>query len=269
MPSSVRAYFDRRSGYWDEVYAARSLDGAIYRDRLERTLAWVRALHPGPGARALDAGCGAGLAAVALAEAGLTVEAMDVSPAMLAATARHAASLGLAERVHTAPGDVRELPHADGAFDLVIALGLIPWVADPASVVEHLSRVVRPGGHLVLSADHRRALPLVLDPYRPLRALRQRLLGTRARPAAAPPSARHSRAEVDAWLRRAGLVTVAAATVGFGPFTLDGRKLLAEARSVALHRTLQRWADGGLVGLKHLGWHYLVLARKPAAEERS
>jgi len=70
--------------------------------------------------RVLDAGCGGGHAAVAVAPFAREVVASDMIEAMLEQTRILAAERGLAN-LSTQKADVEALPFADGAFDLVIS----------------------------------------------------------------------------------------------------------------------------------------------------
>ena len=69
----------------------------------------------------LDVGTGSGALAIALAHERqeLSVTAIDVSPAALAVAADNARSNGVAERIHFAQHDLRQLP--PGPFDLIVA----------------------------------------------------------------------------------------------------------------------------------------------------
>ncbi|HEX5499072.1 MAG TPA: methyltransferase domain-containing protein, partial [Thermomicrobiales bacterium] len=81
-----RAEWDARAERWDDL----SERNAAAEDRvadLERT--WA-ALRLRPGARLLDAGCGAGQFAIAFAERGAQVAAIDLSPAMIRRAQTHA-----------------------------------------------------------------------------------------------------------------------------------------------------------------------------------
>ena len=151
--------------------------------------------------------------------------------------------------------------------NLVIALGVIPWLHAPRSALSEVARVLAPGGYLVVSADNRARLAHAFDPrsspyLASTRRAASRLLGR-------PPSRGirpklHWPWEFDALLDAVGLDKVRAATVGFGPFTLFGHVLLPDRLGLQLHRRLQRLADYGAPGLRRAGDHYLVLARKRA-----
>jgi hypothetical protein len=55
-------------------------------------------------------------------------------------------------------------------------------------------------------------------------------------------------------------------TIGFGPFTLFGYRVLPGWLEPRLHQWFQRRADRGTPGIRSVGAQYLVLARKMANE---
>jgi ubiquinone/menaquinone biosynthesis C-methylase UbiE len=82
---------------------------------------------------------------------GVTLTGLDLSPEMLAVARRRAARLGRA--VDLREGDAEHLPFGDGSFDTVVcALGLCT-IPDPARAVDEMTRVLAPGGRLLL-LDH-------------------------------------------------------------------------------------------------------------------
>jgi 2-polyprenyl-3-methyl-5-hydroxy-6-metoxy-1,4-benzoquinol methylase len=98
------------------------------------------------GERLLDLGCGEGHFGAAAAEAGAEVLAVDVAEeALRRARALHP---GLAVRLIDGEGNW-ELE--DAGFDVVWAGEVIEHLADTASWLSELRRVLRPGGRLLLS----------------------------------------------------------------------------------------------------------------------
>ena len=124
----------------------------------ERTHWWYQNLHAlvlsrlprhlqgGDGQpRILDAGCGTGAMAIKLSGIG-TVTAMDFSPHAL-----HFCRLrGLP---HLVAGSINALPFASGAFDAVVCLDVLyhAAVTDDQQAIRELTRVLRPGGLLLLN----------------------------------------------------------------------------------------------------------------------
>ena len=260
----VNAYFDSSAAYWDGVYRGDNLQAVIYRQRQAAVLDEVQASHLPAESRVLEVGCGAGHLAMELAERGLQVVAVDASSVMVETTARQAQERGLGERVTVAVADTHALPFESGDFDLVVAVGVIPWLHAPGTAVAEMARVLRPGGNLVLTADNRARLVCLTDPrsmpgLAPLR-LAQLAGRRRRRPGV---SRLDFPRDVDRLLEDNGLRPSRRRTVGFGPLTFLGRLLFDDARSIRLNRRLQAIADRGVPGLKWTGWHYVVHATKP------
>ena len=103
--------------------------------------------------RLLDIGCGAGLAAEALARLGYDVLGLDAAADAVAAAAAHAAgqSLPLAYRV----GAAEDLAAEGARFPVVTALEVIEHVADPAAFLRLLAQLIEPGGLLFISTLNR------------------------------------------------------------------------------------------------------------------
>lgn len=111
--------------------------------------AWLAA-HPGLRGRALVPGAGSGHDAVALAQAGLEVVALDFAEGAIAATRARARATGVT--LEAVQGDALAPPPAwDGTFDWVFEHTCFCAI-DPARRDEYvaaMARVLRPGGKLV------------------------------------------------------------------------------------------------------------------------
>jgi len=262
----VRRHFAANARAWKRVYELERLQPRMIQERHELALRWVESLRLPPGAEVLEVGCGAGHTAVSLARRGFRVHALDATPEMLALTERAARAADVAH-LTTALGDVHGLELDSGRFDLVIALGVLPWLHAEARGLREMARVLRAGGWLIATADNRFPLHRLVDPratplLAPLRAAGKRVLG-RAREAWDGPVAKtHDARRLEALLREAALEPVRRSSVGFGPFSLWGKRLFSDGTDMAIHRRLQRLADAEWPLVQSTGAHHVVLARK-------
>jgi ubiquinone/menaquinone biosynthesis C-methylase UbiE len=275
-PPAVGAHFDAAAGYWHRVYGGDGLQGLVYRRRMALAARWAAELGPRDGAEALDVGCGAGLMSVELAEAGLRVTATDASAEMARTAAGVARERGLEGRVTVLTAHAGALPFEDGRFGLVVALGLLPWLEDPAAAVGEMVRVLAPDGTLIVTADNRRRLNRLIEPREspllaPVRGARRRRREAAGWAPASAQSHRHAAEEVDAMLAAHGINVVRRATVGYGPFTVLGRGALPD-RAGRLLDTALATASERHVRLRGAGWHYVVAgvkgSRPPAGAAR-
>ncbi|CAA9349640.1 MAG: putative phosphatidylethanolamine N-methyltransferase [uncultured Gemmatimonadetes bacterium] len=100
-----------------------------------------------PGERVLVDGCGTG-ADLAFLPAEVHVVATDITPAMVARTARRARALG--RRVDARVMDAQALEFADGSFDAVVLHLILAVVPDPVAAIREAARVLKPGGRAVV-----------------------------------------------------------------------------------------------------------------------
>ncbi len=117
-----------------------------------------RGLGLASGDRVLDVACGPGnftraLAADVEGDGGLVV-GIDASPAMLV----RAVADTHEDDVAYVRGDAVELPFADGAFDAVCCFAALHLFAEPWQALDHMARVLRPGGRIALLTSCRRGL---------------------------------------------------------------------------------------------------------------
>ena len=131
-----RPDFGRRASAYDRLRPA----DANWREVLE-TIVRAGGLE---GRRVLDAGCGTGLVAAALA--GRTrVTGVDPEPEMLAVARRR-----LPPEVELLRASAEELPFADASFDAAV-LRLVVHLLDRPRALAELRRVLAPGGRLVVA----------------------------------------------------------------------------------------------------------------------
>ena len=212
--------------------------------------------------------------AVALAQRGFRVHAIDSAEAMIELVHQHAAETGTSEMLSLSVGDVHALAFEDEAFDLVIAIGVIPWLERAELAMQEVARVTKPDGHVILTTANWAGLASILDPVvnPPLAPLKQRVKAMLERAGVLrhhPPGMTfHRRSYIDEALARLDLVKVRGMTRGFG-FSFFRLSILPEPLGTMLHRRLQRLADQNVLVFRSTGMAYLVLARKSVSRLQS
>lgn len=265
--SLVRGYFQQAAGYWADIYQHADVYALIHQERRELIRRMIEELGLPTGARVLEVGCGAGHLAVELAARGYNVTAVDAADSMVAATRQRARDAGVSERLSVFAGEISGLAFPAAAFDLVLAVGVLPWVDRVAPALSEMARVARPGGVVLVTMDNRWAIHRVLDPrLNPVVVpVKRALAGVLAAAGVLASKARARTLSVsafDACLLAAGLRKTNAGTLGFGPFTFLNRKLMGDKSGASLHRLLQRRADRGSRLLRSMGAQYIVMAER-------
>src|SRR5262249_27002024 len=120
-------------------------NNALIDSEQEAMRSMLESLPPG---RALDAACGTGRYTRYLLERGFDTVGIDGSSAMLAHARRKVVATRLAR------ANFLHLPFRDHTFDLVVCGLAIDHSPDLSASVAELSRVIKKGGHLVISVFH-------------------------------------------------------------------------------------------------------------------
>ncbi len=130
---------------WDDAQGAQRAQPTI-----TSILELLRQHRQRPDERILDAGCGTGTYALAIAQAGYQVVGVDGAAGMLVrATIKQRAAPDLPVTFILADLDA-PLPFPDASFDHAIAVSVLQALAQPARTLGELRRVLRPGGMLVV-----------------------------------------------------------------------------------------------------------------------
>lgn len=134
---NVDADADQAREYLDTVTGIESIQDSKRRD--------YQLLHPEPGNRILDAGCGTGDDALALGDlVGVEGEVVgiDMSESLIEEARARADGTNT---VVFQTGDIMQLSFADGAFDASRANRVLQHLPDPQGALAEMRRVTRPG----------------------------------------------------------------------------------------------------------------------------
>jgi SAM-dependent methyltransferase len=116
-----------------KYYGGRKFHDNLYRDLIRK--------HLRAGSRILDAGCGRYMTFCKELSASAVAYGADLEPTLDTDNSR--APFGVR-------ADVGHLPYASESFDMVISRSVVEHLADPPAVFREFTRVLRPGGSVVL-----------------------------------------------------------------------------------------------------------------------
>ncbi len=102
------------------------------------------------GKDVIEVGCGTGLILKDVAREARRAMGVDLSAGML----RRSRGRGL----RVAQGDATSIPCASESFDVVCSFKVLPHVRDLRAALAEMTRLLRPGGHLILEFYNRRSL---------------------------------------------------------------------------------------------------------------
>lgn len=120
-----------------------------------------RSLRPFEGLSLIDIGCGGGLVAEPMRRMGFDVTAVDASSENIGTARAHAVQMGLDIAYRAATVEQVEAQGA-GPFDVVLALEIIEHVTDPEAFIRTASRLVAPGGMMIVATLNRTLRSLAL-----------------------------------------------------------------------------------------------------------
>jgi len=107
---------------------------------------------PGSARRVLDVGAGRGLFSIWFAQRGCTVDAVDLSPEMLALAQENAAEARLTARITFHQADAEDLAAFDASgYDLVSCMQTFDHLPHLETAVRQLAARLKPGGRLIFT----------------------------------------------------------------------------------------------------------------------
>ena len=140
--NKIRKYWQERSQTYDKYRGSGSED--------ERTAYKAAFTHIFREKKynILDVGTGTGYLAAILSESGHSVTGLDMTEGMLEKAKEKAKESGLF--INYELGDAENLHFEDNTFDIVVCRYLLWTLPDPKKALSEWSRVVKPGGQIVI-----------------------------------------------------------------------------------------------------------------------
>ena len=167
-PADVARFSAQAAEWWDArgpfapLHKFNPARLAFVRDKAaERFGRDPKTRAPFAGLTLLYVGCGGGLIAEPMRRMGFEVTAVDASAENIGTARAHAEQQGLDIAYRAATVEQLEAGGA-GPFDVVLTMEVIEHVADPGAFVRACSRLVKPGGMMVVATLNRTLKSLAL-----------------------------------------------------------------------------------------------------------
>lgn len=151
----VDLFFEREAPQWSSRYLSRT-----YQERRNLVLSIIaedlsKRKNTGAECTALDFGCGAGVLVEDLSRMGIKATGVDRSPSMIEAARSRLGSSCNAELELLGQGLNEGGAYRLRAYNLILCLSVLEFVASPGEIIAHLADLLAVGGLLILTVPNR------------------------------------------------------------------------------------------------------------------
>lgn len=259
---NVADFFSYSKRYWSEAYSASGADGDSFdayakKRRKELVLELLDRYAGERKLMLLDVGCGPGLFLEEAARRGHKVCGVDLSEEMI-----QIANARLKQRIPTTlpcviQGDIERLPIGSGSVDVVLCLGVLPYLKNEEVGIEEICRVLKNDGFAIVVMPNLIKLGSLLDPYyylvRGVQYLRHRHFsqdaagGNTLEPEQFRDNStfgirRYTASGIRAMFCHFPFTIVETRGIDYGPFTFWKRRFIPDRISVAVSSLLASFA---------------------------
>ena len=208
-PAELAKFDALASRWWDTEGEFRPLH-QINPLRLD----WIRRRVKLAGSKVVDIGCGGGILAESVANAGATVTGIDMAEGPLSVARLHQIESGVEVDYRQMTAEALASEEA-GLYDLVTCLEMLEHVPDPSAVIRSCAQLLKPGGDVVFSTINRNPKSFLFAIVGAEYVLRLLPKGTHEYEKFIRPS------ELEEWARTAGLELVASIGMLYNPLTKE------------------------------------------------
>lgn len=150
--NAVQEHFQKmgEDGSYAAFYGDRSVRTHDFLARRERVQEFLGQCTQ-PGQSVLDIGCGTGPMVEFFGSRGLRYHGLDSAQSMLDSLWQQFRNAPYADKIQLKVGSCEQIPHPDGSFDILVAMGLLEYLDDLRPTLREIARVLKPEGVAVLT----------------------------------------------------------------------------------------------------------------------
>ncbi len=148
----MRSIYIKQKKFYRDAYIS-GVHGWPTKEPTREVVQYLKKITVARGGTALDIGCGEGRHAIELARMGYRVYATEIEPLALRKASQAARKNGVLKRIFFKVQDVLNLKFPKNYFDVIVDYGVFHHIvkADNHIYKRNILRVLKPGGHLILS----------------------------------------------------------------------------------------------------------------------
>ena len=267
---AVVNFFDSSYHWWRQVYDQNLPRGFFSFEMIRRKEIVLKVVHNYLGRRSglniLECGCGLGGVLRDLQTEGHRVFGLDINPESLCVARNDCPQAQLV------CGDLESLPFAAASIDIILCVGVLSYLQDDRNALGELTRLLRPGGLLVLANPNLFMFDKLFDPFYllvwPFKKLR-RLFQKQGKPVEEFKSCmirRYRYDQLDPLYQALGLKKTKQIGISYGPLRLWRKELLSVTLSIRVSNALVDLSTLHRCGfLTRLANHWVIALEKPAA----
>jgi ubiquinone/menaquinone biosynthesis C-methylase UbiE len=266
-------FFDGDLRWWSDVYRD-DLPRGFFSFEMRRRLQLVSDLLTAQIEKmdnpdVLECGCGPGDILALLAPLRCRLTGLDLNQRYLDMAAEKIPGAMLIN------GNAESLPFPDASFDIVYAVGVLPYLSDDRTAAKEIARVTRDGGFVLISVPNYRMLHLLLNPYYIFRSATRILSLEKKQPTSGFDESKMRRyplPRLRRLVREFDLHEIRSMSTSYGPLKFWRSEVFPLATSIRLSETLRKWSDRKWgAALRRVGNHFIITLRKgsiPTGEVR-
>lgn len=141
---------------WEKLYSGQ-VDRVSY-NFITRQRAVEELLQPYIAGKALDIGCGSGDLVAFYVKKVISYTGVDLSQHMIKRANLNYAKFVEKSKANFQVADCEKLPFKDREFDVLSAVALVEYLADPSKALDEIGRVIKTGGYALVTVPNKRCI---------------------------------------------------------------------------------------------------------------
>lgn len=268
----INAFFNSDYHWWDDVYDPQLPKGFFSFEMIRRKEILLEQVKELAGKKSsvaiLECGCGPGGILGEIHSDGHILVGVDINFKSLSKARENSAA-----KDSLLQANIELLPFKENSFDIAYCVGVLSYLEKDREAIKEISRVLKPGGRVIISVPNFFTFNKIFDPYYyligPVRALGNKLLNFFLPAANSEKKYKNSMirryryGQLDRLYQEFGLLKKETFSVSFGPPTLWRKDLLPLGQAIRMSERLVQLSTHRKFGfLKRLANHWVTSLEK-------